>query len=464
MPDEPIQNNKYKLFSVGAIGTFMATLDGSILNVALPTIATDLDISIDIVAWVVLSYSLTMISLMLVFGAWSGIRGYYFSYRFGYSLFIIGSLICALSGDIYMLVAGRVVQAVGTAMFVAVGPGMITQVFGSAERGKGLGMMVMMVSAGFMVGPPLGGFMLSVWPWSSIFLINIPIGLFGLVWVHRYFRNIPPTSPGKKLNLRGAVSISLGLVSGTFCLSLINDFPLSDFRVWGLAVLSLAAIAVFFKYESQREYALIGLDIFRNRPFITALGAMLFTFMSTSGVFILVPFYLEDIKHFEPSQVGLFLIIVPILMLVLAPVSGRLSDRIGYRFLTSLGIVLLMVGLALLSELGVDTASRYIVLCLIVLGAGVGIFNTPNSSAMMGAVRDDQRAVVSSILGTTRNIGMSVGVALTTVLFSYFRVGYSSVMSAAEAFIHSYRNVIYVSIFIALISLILSATRHNRLS
>ncbi len=464
LPTESAQVHKYKLFSVGAIGTFMATLDGSILNVALPTIARDLNISIDIVAWVVLSYSLTLISLMLVFGAWSGRRGYYFSYRFGYSFFMVGSVICALSDSIYLLVAGRVVQAIGTSMFVAVGPGMVTQVFGASERGKGIGMMVMMVSAGFMVGPPLGGFMLSIWPWTSIFVINVPIGLIGLIMAHRYFRTIPPTAPDKGLKLKGAISISVGLVSGTFCLSLINDFPITDFRVWGLAALSLVALATFVKFESQPQHALIGFDIFRNRPFTTSLGAMLFTFMSTSGVFILVPFYLEQIKQFEPSQVGLFLIIIPILMLIFAPLSGRLSDRIGYRFLTSLGIVLLMAGLAMLTGLEVATTNRYIIFSLIVLGAGIGIFNTPNSSAMMGSVREDQRAVTSSILGTTRNIGMSIGVALSTVLFSYFQAGYAGQGSAAEVFILSYRNVIYISIAIAVISLFLSVTRHNRLS
>lgn len=168
--------NKYKLFAVGAIGTFMATLDGSILNVALPTISSELAVSVDTVAWVVLSYSLTLISLMIVFGVWAGIRGFGFAYKFGYMFFIAGSLICAASGTIYLLVIGRVVQAIGTAMFVSIGPGMVTQIFPREERGKGIGMIVMMVSAGFMLGPPVGGLLLQYFHWPSVFLINIPIG------------------------------------------------------------------------------------------------------------------------------------------------------------------------------------------------------------------------------------------------------------------------------------------------
>ena len=150
-----IQQNRYKFFTVGAIGTFMGTLNGSILNVALPTIADDLQCTVDVVAWVVLSYTLTLVSLLLIFGAWTERKGYDFAYKFGFSFFIVGSLLCIMSWSIYSLVFGRVIQAIGASMFQAVGTGMVTEVFPERERGKGIGMMVMMVSAGLMMGPPL---------------------------------------------------------------------------------------------------------------------------------------------------------------------------------------------------------------------------------------------------------------------------------------------------------------------
>lgn len=457
MPNQPGQPHKYKLFTVGAIGTFMATLDGSILNVALPTISRDLGCPVDVVAWVILSYSLTLISLLMVFGAWSAVRGYSFSYRFGFVLFLIGSVICVLSGEIYMLLVGRVVQAVGTAMFAAVGPGMVTQVFPESERGKGIGMMVMMVSAGFMVGPPLGGLLLDIWPWQSIFVINIPVGLAGLGMTYLYFKDVPPTAPDRKIRLKGALSISLAMVAGTFCLSLINDYALTDPRIWGLVIVSVLATAAFVRYETDESEAMLGLNIFKNRQFTTSLGAMLFMFMSTSGVLILVPFYLEQIRHFEPKQVGLYLIVIPILMFLMAPISGRLSDRIGFRVLTVSGVITLLGGLYLLSNLDVSTTNLFIVGCLVVVGAGVGVFNTPNSSALMGSVRPDQRAVTSSILATTRNIGMSIGVALSTTMFSFFYDFFSG--PEAQRFIRGYRVVIYISMGVALVSLFLSFLR-----
>ena len=459
----PVYQNKYKLFTVGAIGTFMATLDGSILNVALPTISEYLNISIDLVAWLVLAYSLTLISLMLAFGAWAGRRGYSFAYRFGFVLFILGSTSCALSQGIYTLIASRVLQASGSAMFAAVGPGMVTTIFPPNERGKGLGLIVMMVSAGFMIGPPLGGFLLSIWPWQALFLINVPIGFVGLYMTYKYFSLMPAPRTEQKIHIKGVVCITLALVLGTLTLSLINDFHISDVRIWGTALLSVLSFVAFLRYESDVSTALIGLDIFRNRQFTSAIGAMVFLYIATSGVLLLVPFYLQQIKLFLPRQVGMFLIILPIMMFIMAPFSGRLSDRIGYRLLTSAGVLILGLGLLQLAGLQVDSTNWYIIISLVVVGAGVGIFSTPNSSALMGAVSEQQRAVTSGILATTRNIGMSVGVALTTSLFSYFQAQKSDGLSEEIAFIRSYHRVIYIAVGFAVVSLLFSLTRQNRL-
>ncbi len=464
MPDiDQIYRNKYKLFTVGALGTFMATLDGSILNVALPTISDYLHVSVNVVAWVVLAYSLTLISLMLAFGAWAGQRGYSFAYRFGFILFILGSTSCALSHTIYQLIAARIIQATGTAMFAAIGPGMITTIFPANERGKGMGLIVMMVSAGFMIGPPLGGFLLAFWPWQSIFLINIPIGFVGLYMTYRYFGLMPVPTAHRKIPLKGAASISTALVLGTLTLTLLNDYSVSDYRVWGTATISLVAALFFLKFESNARTAMIGLDIFRNRQFTTAIGAMVFMFIATSGVLLLIPFYLQEIKLFVPRQVGMFLIILPIMMFIMAPLSGKFSDKIGYRLLTSAGVLILAAGLFMLAGLQVESTSGYIIAALVVVGAGVGLFSTPNSSALMGSVTEGQRAVTSGILGTTRNIGMSVGVALCTSLFSYFRSQHAQQFSKNEAFILSYHQVIYIAAAFAFISLIFCLTRQNKL-
>jgi len=464
MPDRAIQANKYKLFTVGAIGTFMSTLDGSILNVALPTISESLHASVGLVAWVVLSYSLTLIALMLVFDAWTEARGYAFAYKFGYYFFLLGSLMCALSGSVYMLIASRVIQAVGTSMFAAIGPGMVSRVFPDNERGKGIGMMVMMVAGGFMVGPPLGGLILAVFPWQAIFLINLPIGLFGLVFVYKFFRVLPPHVADRRVRFGGAVSISVGLTSGVFLVKQLNDHTVPNVILWALLATTIIGIAAFFRFESRPATALIGLGTFRNRLFTMSILTQLAHFVSTSGVFILIPFYLERVKGYEPKTVGLFLIILPILMFVVSPLAGRLSDRIGFRALTTAGMAISAAGLLLLSGLQVDTSSAYIIMALVVCGLGIGTFSTPNSSAMMGSVSPEQRAVTSGILATNRNMGMSLGIALATALYTHFESANAAIMDDKVRFVTSYHPVIHVAVLIAAIGMLFCLVRGERSS
>jgi EmrB/QacA subfamily drug resistance transporter len=440
----------------------MATLDGSIVNVALPSIADSLGADIDTVAWVVLAYSLTLISLLLVFGAWTEQRGYLFAYRFGFIFFTLGSLACALAPNISTLIAARVIQATGTAMFAAVGPGMVTTVFPAAERGKRMGMMVMMVAGGFMVGPPLGGFMLRIWEWNSIFVINLPIGVAGIFLVHRYFKALKPPPLKRKINILGGISISAALVLLVASLSFVDQYPLSNIRIWGLAGASACCFVLFFRLERHSDTAVVGTGFFRNRSFMIAMGAALFNFMAFAGVSVLLPFYLERVKGLEPSQVGLLLIIIPILMFILSPLSGGVSDRIGYRALTSVGVAAVISGLYVFSLLDMSSSLAHIILALVVTGVGIGVFNTPNSSAMMGSVAPSKRAIASGLLATNRNIGISLGVAVGTTLFAYFQNVNAALGGDAEIFVASYRPVMYVSMGLAAIALILCLQRENR--
>jgi len=442
----------------------MATLDGSILNVSLPSIARDFDCDVGLVAWVVLSYSLTLVSLLMLFGAWAQRKGYGFVYRFGYIFFLIGSSLCVVSSSIEMLIFSRVVQAVGSAMFAAVGTGMVTAVFPPEQRGKGIGMMVMMVSAGFMTGPPLGGFILSLWNWNMIFLMNIPIGLVGLWMTWRYFGTYEESPTKERLGLLSPLCSAIGLVSGIFALSLVDELSLSDPRLWGLGLVSILFLTIFIALERNPERALIGLDIFCNRNFVASLAAQLANFAGMSGVLVLVPFYLEQVQNLQPRQVGLYLVILPIMMFVIAPLSGRLSDRIGFRILTTGGLIVLAVGLWLLTGLSPTTDSQYIIVTLVVIGAGVGMFTTPNSSAMMGAVSVGQRAVASGIIATNRNIGMSVGVALATAIFAYYQQKFSADHQFAEAFVLSLKPVVYTSLAVISLGLVASLVRGNRVS
>lgn len=452
---------KYRLFAVGALGTFMSTFEGAIVNVALPGITVDLNCSIDAVAWVVLAYTVTLISLMLIFGALIQRTGYGFGYKLGYILFVLGSLLCGLSSTIEWLIVGRVIQATGTAMFAAVGPAMVSDVFPENERGKGIGMMVMCVSAGFMVGPPVGGFLLSIWKWQAIFLVGIPIGIVGLVMAGKFFKHEPFKKATRPLPLLSASLMSAALVMMTFGLSRVGDLPLTDIQLWGTGGLGFLLLIGFLLVERDPKKALIGLAIFRNRRFVTSVLAQQAHFIPFAGVMILMPFYLEQIKGLTPQEVGFYLVVLPICMFVAAPLSGKLSDKIGVRIPTVAGAVAIVAGLYLLLGFEPDTDAEDIIMTLIVLGVGVGLFSSPNSAAFMSSVTAEQRGVTSAILATGRNIGMTIGIALSTALFDYFLTAGSGSPEYVPAFMVSYHKVIWVGIGIAVAGVLICLTRDD---
>jgi len=439
----------------------MGTLDGSILNVALPTIASDLSCRIDQVAWVVMAYAATLVALMMVFGAWAQRRGYPFAYKFGYAAFLLGSTVCILSRDINMLIAGRVIQGVGAAMFQAVGIGLVTEVFPPSERGKGIGTMVMMVSAGLMAGPPIGGFLLQYFPWQSIFIINLPIGLVALVLSQMFFRKFPLPTTTARMHLTGAAALATALLTAMLGLSFFDEYPFWSLQVGGCWTLMVIAATLFIVGENRPHRALIGLDIFHNAEFSLRLVAMLLMFVALAGSLVLLPFFLQNVKGLSPRTLGLYLTILPVTMFFTARQAGWLSDRFGYRILTTGGLLLVSVGFALFQWFEVATQPVYIALSLVLIGFGVGIFGTPNASAVMGAIPQEQRATASGIVSTTRNLGMAIGIAVSTGLFAFLQ-NRMHLSDGAEAFLTPFHQVAILSVIAAFAGAVISFTRRNR--
>ncbi len=452
----------YKFFAVAAAGTFMGTLEGSILNVALPTIAAEFQVSIGQIAWLVLAYSLTLVSLMMVFGGWAARTGYGFAYRFGFGLFIAGTTICVFSQSFHPLLVGRVVQAVGSAMCQAIGMGLITTVFPAEQRGKGIGLMAMIVAAGLMTGPPLGGFLLKFWPWQSIFIASLPAGVLGLALSLWVFRGFEAQVSQRKVNLLSAATLSTTLLAGMLWLSLTDDYELTDWRPMLLLVVGISSAGIFYRSERQTSAPLIGLELLGNRDFMTAVMSMFLMFSGLAGITIMMPFYLQDVRGFAPHEIGLFLITLPATMALVAPLAGRLSDRWGYRVLTSLGMGILLLGQILLMNLDTSSSVPYILIGVTGLGIGIGIFNSPNMSALMGAVTDRQRPIASGIQSTTRVIGMAGGIALSTALFSLYQRKFGGLGGEDVAFVASLHEVIKLTLVPTVVGLVLCLTRRNR--
>ncbi len=460
--EDQVYRKRYRFLIVSAFSAFLGTLDASIVNVSLPTLSRTFSVSVDVVAWVVVGYALAVTATLLVVGRLAAQKGYRFVYVIGFILFTGGSLFCALAGTIWHLIAFRVVQGVGASFLMASGPALITRAFPVMERGRGIGTLGTVVGVGLMTGPPLGGFLVTHVGWHSIFLINIPVGVFGIIYCARLLRVLKPDHPESKINYLSGLFQATGFAGLMLFLNRLNSPGWPDSALYAILAVSVFAFGSFFLRETRTEHPLLGLSIFTHRQFSIAISVMLMTFLCTSALVVLIPFYLEEVLGFLPSQVGLVLMTVPMVTAVIAPISGRIADAIGYRFLTTFGLVILFAGVIWMGTIDRTVGRWDVVIHLAVIGIGAGMFQAPNSTAMMSAVPRRIIGVASGLLAVGRNIGITTGVALSTAIFAYRRHIYSQNMGDDEAFVSAFSWVITAFAFIVLAAAIVSSVRKNR--
>jgi EmrB/QacA subfamily drug resistance transporter len=406
----------YIMAAVGA-GIFMSTIDGSIVNVALPTLVRSFDTQFAIVQWVVLSYLLTLTTLMLSMGRLGDMVGKKPLYTAGFIIFTIGSLLCGLAPTVYWLIGFRVVQAIGSAMMMALGMAIVTEAFPPSERGKALGISGSTVSMGIVLGPVLGGFLIGAFSWHWIFFVNLPIGIVGTWMVTRFVPSLKPAG-GQRFDLLGAVTLCASLLALLTGLTLGQQSGFTEPLTLSLFAAWLVLLAAFVAIEFKVEQPMIDLNLFRNRLFNINLITGFATFVSMAGTTVLMPFYLENVLGYSPQSVGFLLAIVPIAVGITAPLSGMLSDRVGTRPITVVGLLVMLLGFYAISTLSLDTTGVGYVLRFLPIGIGIGIFQSPNNSAVMGAVPRQRLGVASGLLSITRTLGQTTGIAVLGALWA----------------------------------------------
>lgn len=404
------------MISVG-MSTFLATVDGSIVNVALPTMVTRLNTDFATIEWVVVGYLLTMATLLLSVGRLADMRGKKPIFAAGLAVFTFGSLLCGLSTTVYTLIAFRILQAVGAAMALALGPAIITESFPPRERGKALGFAGTVVSLGSITGPTLGGLIISALDWHWIFFVNVPIGIIGVIMALRF---IPARKPagGQRFDFAGAAALLLSMLSGLLGLSIGQDAGFGDPVVLALFAGFAVFLAVFIAVERRVAQPMIDLGLFRNTLFSASLIIGFLTFVASSGSFLLLPFYLQNVHGYGASQIGLLMSVMPVVLGIVAPISGSLSDRFGSRAITVVGMALLVVAYFSVSTLGTDTSALGIVLRLLPLGLGAGVFQSPNNSAIMGAAPRERLGIASGLMSLSRTLGQTTGTAVIGALWA----------------------------------------------
>ena len=412
---------KWPTFLIVATGVFMSTLDSSMVNIALPFIMKDFHSPLANTQWVVMIYLLTITATLLFWGHLSDRLGRGRIYTTGLLIFGLGSLACAYAPVLAFLIVARFFQALGGAMMMAAGPAIIKETFPKEQLGRGLGLIGMAVSLGLMSGPSLGGFLLELASWRVLFFITVPLGL---VFAFLAIRILPGparhyTGP---LDWLGSLTWATALVLLCLTLTHASSASWSAVRLFITGGAGAGALGCFVAIEARLPHPILAMKLFRNRHFSLAIASAVLSFMVLFAVILLIPFHLDRVLHLPPSKIGLVMLAIPSSILVVSPLAGWLSDSVGARFISTLGLSISTLGALLLTTIQASTPPLIIAGQLMLLGLGQALFLSPNSASVLSHVEAGKAGAAAALLATARNLGMLLGIAQAALIFSlYFR-------------------------------------------
>ncbi len=407
-------SNKNVALAIATLASFATPFMGSSINIALPAIEKTFEMNAVLLSWVATSYILSAAIFLVPFGRLADIYGRKRIFSYGIAAFTGSSLLCGLSPSGEMLIVFRVIQGVGSAMIFATGIAIIASVFPPEERGKALGINVAAVYAGLSLGPLLGGLLTQHLTWRSVFIVNVPFGAVIIGLVACKLRAEWAPAHDETFDLTGSVIYGLTLVAMMFGITRLPGLE----GAW-FVFLGLLGIFGFVMWEKQVDHPVFHLDLFSaNRTFRFSCLAALIHYSATFALNFLLSLYLQYIKGLGPQGAGFVLIAQPVMMALLSPFAGRLSDRVEPRVVASVGMALTTLGLSFCIFLDQGTNVAFVVCTLLLIGVGYGLFSSPNTNAIMGSVDKRFYGLASGSVGTMRLLGMMVSMAVATVIFT----------------------------------------------
>jgi len=409
--------NPWSIFLVTALGVWMATIDVGIVNVAMPTLAREFNISIAHVQWIVSGYLLVICASLPLFGRLGDIYTRRVIYLLGFFIFLISSALCGLAFSFWSLVLFRFVQGFGAAMIMGNNQALVLTSFPKGKQGQALGINSMLAALGLIAGPGLGGLLISLAGWRVIFFINVPIGILGCVLGY-YILPKETRNPSDHIDFLGAILFALGMCCFILAVTHIDDFGLLSPKIISLSLVTLISLFFFIKWEKYFPQPMIDLDIFKIQPYLSGAIITFIAFIAFAANGILLPFYLQDLIHLNPAIVGLFLLLPPLFMMVFGPISGYLADRYNQAILATIGLSIVLIGLLTIASLNINSPLWHIALAQILLGIGIGIFSAPNNYNMLKKVPKTEISLGSSIASLMRNIGRICGIAIAISIFT----------------------------------------------
>ena len=413
----------YRWCVVGAvcIGAFMGQVDSSIAQLLLPRLEHEFGARLSTVSWVAVGYLLAMAAFLPIFGRLADMLGRKLLYTAGFLLFVLGSALCGFAPNLPVLIAFRVLQAIGAALLSSNSVAIIVTAAGPERRGRALGIQSAAQAVGLSAGPAIGGLLLDTLGWRWVFWINVPVGLAGAVigWlVLPLTKDLPADS---RFDWKGACLIVPALTALMAVLNEGHAWGLASPALLGCALLAIILLTLFVHTERRADAPLIDLELFRQGAFLTGNIAGLMSYAALFGIMFLMPFIFVRVYEDTALAAGLRLSILPVMLGVIAPVGGALYDRLGSRIVTAAGMLICVAGLALLFAVldGAPGSLPLVMLALAIFGIGQGLFISPNNSAIMATAPAGLTGEAGGLLIVMRSLGISVGIAAASSLLSW---------------------------------------------
>jgi EmrB/QacA subfamily drug resistance transporter len=450
---QPSMPGPYKIVAATSFGVFLSALDASIVNVSLVTMEDSLGVAMSAIQWVVVAYLLIVTSTMPLMGKLGDRLGKTRVFQLGMLVFISGSFLCAISIGLEMLVAARVFQALGSSMLSANGLALVTYFTTPQNRGRAIGMNSIVLAAALGFGPVLGGFLSQFYGWPSIFLVNLPIGIIGFLVVQFV---VPETDPVKeiKFDTQGAILFF------SFLFIMIYFFTVVTNITFGIGILMiegfLIAFLAFLLREGSYHSPIIAIGVLRDKRISTSIFSAIFAYMAMVPISFLLPFYLQEALGFNQSLTGFFLMVQPIMISVMGPIAGFVSERWLAKYQTVIGLLIQLAGLVF-----VALAIPNILLMAIgvaIMGTGLSFFSVANGNFIMTAAPKKYMGVVSALTNIARTSGFSIATAVVTTIFGiFFSITNPGGLTSGAIFTASYGQAVAFTILMFTVLLIVSA-------
>jgi EmrB/QacA subfamily drug resistance transporter len=406
------ENRKWWTLGALCFALFMIMLDNTVVNVALPAIQRELGITRAELEWTVAAYALTFASLLLTGGKLGDLFGRRLIFVIGLIVFTTSSLFCGLSSSGAELITARAVQGIGAALMMPATLSIISATFAVRERGMAIGIWAGVSAMALAIGPLLGGVITEHISWNWIFYVNVPIGIAGVVAAILVVPESKDTSREQRLDLPGVLTSGIGLLAIVYALIEANQYGWTSARILGLLVIGAVALAAFVLLEMHQRLPMLDLSLFRSGTFAGANLVAILVTLAMFGIFVFFPIYMQTFLGWSPIQAGAALLPWTLMIVVFAPIAGKLSDRVGSRWLMAGGMSVVAVCCLLLSTVTLHSGFWNMVPAFLLGGLGMSFVMTPMSAAAMGAAPVDKAGVASGVLNTFRQVGVALGIGV----------------------------------------------------